>query len=291
MAQTVEFTNATLRASVQDDFFYPFIIETAVIDALYSTTVMRPLMWNTSLVGQASDTRRFPRWPNLVADDVAENVDLVNTEIVSTSVDITVGEIGITIALSDALQEDDILSGIMPYGRQGGLAVKDKMDADAAALLGGFSNSVTADLDEATFLGAIETLETADAPGPYCVVHHPRAVHQLRTDVVANGGNVYAGNPTQERRFGVTYSGYAFSLYEVDVYQTTNTSIIAGTPDTHAGAMFSKGYALAHVAKREARTEFQRDASARLTELNITSRYGVGEVVDEGGVTLLVAVA
>lgn len=285
---TVSFTDATTRATA-DDLYYTSILDSSVIDAIYSTRVMAPLMRNYNLSGKPSNTAKFPRWPALTAASVAETADLANTNIATTSITVTVGEVGITIAVTDALQEDDILAGLAGYGRQGGLALADKMDSDAAALLSGFSNTTgvtSGGLTVASFIGAIGALEARDAPGPYVAVLHPVQVHQLRAAMAASSAS-WVNNVTDQRLGANGNAGFVGNWFGVDVYQSTNvpTNTRSATA-VYDGAIFTKGQALVHVSKRDARSEFERDASARLSEITVTARYGNGELVDEFGQVL-----
>lgn len=282
------FTSATLT-STADDLYYTDIVETSITEAAYSNTVMRGLVKNGSLAGRPSDTLKFPSWPALTAASVAENADLANTAISTGGTSITVGEVGIMVAVSDTLEEDDILSGLAEYGRQGGRALADKMDADIATLVGAFSNTTGDDasaLTYANFIAGLRELEARDAPGPYVAVLHPVQVGQLHNDIQTNGGAFWgAGTQDNDSRFGMMRRAARGEVAGVDIYSTTNTP--TGGTTGYYGGIFSKGEALAFVAKREARVEFDRDASARLTEIVITSRYGVGELVDAWGETLI----
>lgn len=285
---TVSFTNATTRTSA-DDLYEASILDTTIIDAVYSMRVMAPLMRQYSLVGKPSNTAKFPRWPALTAASVAETADLANTQINTTSVTATVGEVGITIALTDALQEDDILAGVSAYGAQAGRALADKQDADAAALLSGFSNTTgvtTGGLTVAAFLGAIGALEARDAPGPYVAVLHPVQVHQLRTAMAASSAS-WVNNVDDNRLGARPGTGFVGQWFGVDVYQSTNAPTnTRSTVAVYDGAIFARNQALVWVEKRAARSETERDASARLTEITVTSRYAVAELVDEYGQVL-----
>src|SRR5690554_5342290 len=125
---SIPILNATTTSSVEE-LIYEEIIDLAVIEATYATRVMVPLMRQDSLAGKPSDTKSYPRWPALTAAAVAETADLTNTEVETTRVTITVGEVGIVITLTDNTQEDDIISGLAEYGAQGGKALADKQDA------------------------------------------------------------------------------------------------------------------------------------------------------------------
>ena len=279
---TASAVNATTRTSAAE-LTQTEVVDANVIEAAYSATVMRPLVRNASLAGRPTNAMNFPAWPALTAAAVAETADLANTQIDTSEIAVTVGEVGILITVTDALQEDDILAGLAAYGQQGGRALADKQDADLAALLASFSNSTGttgAALTQARFLAAIRALDARDAPKPYVAVLHPVQLAQLNSDIATNGGNVMAG--TGDRRVGA--QGVQTNWFGVDIYQTTN---VTNDGTDYFGGIFSRGQALVHVSKREARTEFERDVSFRLTEIAITSRYGVGELVDNYGQEIL----
>lgn len=283
---TVSFTDATTRTTA-DDLYYANILDSSVIDAIYSTRVMAPLVRNYSLAGKPSNTAKFPRWPALTAASVTETADLANTNIATTSVTATVGEVGITIAVTDALQEDDILSGLAEYGAQGGKALADKMDADSASLLSGFSNTTgvtTGGLTVDTFLSAIGALEARDAARPFVTVLHPVQWNQLAKSIASSAATIHSNNT--DRQVG-TQAGYVGNWFGVDIFQSTNVPTnTRSTVAVYDGAIFTRGQALVHVSKRDARSEFERDASARLSEITVTARYADAELVDEYGQVL-----
>lgn len=282
---TVSFTGSTLRET-STHAYDPSVLDTMIISAAYSTAVMAPLMRMDSLAGQNTDTKRFPRWPALTAVAVAENADLAHTPIALTSVSVTAGEVGFSSAISDNLDEDSILNPAA-FAREAGRAVADKWDTDCAALLAAHSNATgvtTGGLTLATFQSAIWKLAGRDAPGPYVAVLSTRQAAQLAADASANGGNIFTNRRDSELE---ARSGYWMSLFGVDIYTTTNVPTgTRGATATDEGAIFSRGQTYVLVAKRGVRVEYERDASARLTEVNVTTRYGVGELVDAYGETL-----
>lgn len=277
------YTAATTTANADELSFYE-LVESAIIDAAYSSTVMRPLVRESNLIGRPSDTAKFPIWPALAAAAVGETTDLANTAINTTSVSITAGEVGIMASLTDEQDEDDILAGPSPYAAQLGKAVADKWDADLAALLAGHSNesgSTGTALTQAKFLTAIRALDSRDAPKPFVAVLHPVQAAQLGNDIVTNGGNIWAqGSGQGDERFGSQDRNMYGRFFGVDVYQSTNVPDDATDYD---GAIFSRGQTYGMVVKREARVEYDRDASMRLTEMVVTARYGVGELIDSYG--------
>lgn len=279
------FTNATTRTSA-DDLYLANVLDTQVIDAAYSAMVMRPLMRNYDLSGKPTDTAKFPRWPALTAASVAETADLANTQIATTSVTATVGEVGIMTTLTDALTEDDILAGVGDYGRQLGMALADKQDADSAALFSGFSNATgvtSGGLTVASILSAVAALAARDVPGPYVGVIHPTQAFQLQTAIAASSSTIWSRDGADNIGNAASYMG---RLLGVEWYQSTNVPTNTRTVAVYDGAIFSANQALVFVSKRDARSEMERDASARATEIVVTSRYAVAELVDTYGQVL-----
>lgn len=277
---------ASTTTSTATETVYAKIITDVLIDAVYSVQVMDQLMRQESLVGQPSNTYSFPVWPSLTAASIAETADLTSTAVDTTNVDISVSEAAaIRIDVTDLLTESSLLRSGTQFAAQGAKAVADKRDADAAALLGGFSTvrgGATA-FDDDRFLSAIIDLQSADAPKPYAFVGYPKQVGEFRNDIVASQASVLTNRSDAE--FGPGNAGFEFEYLSIPVFATSNVpSADAGA--TSAGAMFSVGQALARVDKRPIRMEPQRDASLRATEFNITSVYGQGELVDSWGVTV-----
>lgn len=283
---TASVTNAT-TTTVGDDLSLTEWVESRIIEAAYSATFLRGTVRNTSLAGRATDTDKFPAWPALSAASVAETSDLSNTEINTTNVTITVGEVGIMATLTDAQLEDDILAGIDPYAMQLGKALADKQDADIATLFSSFSNATgdtTNGLSQEDVLGAIRALDSRDTPGQRYGVLHPVQFAQLGLDIVTNGGSVWGADSPQDTRFGNQPPNVG-SIFNIPFWQTTNVPTNTRTNPVYDGAIYSSE-ALAYVSKREARVEFERDASFRLTEVVVTARYGTGELVDDYGEVL-----
>lgn len=281
---TASVTNA-ITTTEGADFSVSELLADGIIEAAYSRTIARPLVRNESLAGDPSDTKKFPAWPAVAAASVAETSDLANTALDPTSVTITVGEIGVMGTVTDNQTEDDILAGLDQYARQYGRAVADKMDADLLALTSGFSNANgdnTNGLSQEDILTAIRALEARDVPGPYRGVLHPVQKGQLGLDIVTNGSSVWSGDSPQDERFGPRN---VMDVFGVMFATSTNVPSNTRTNPVYDGAIWGED-ALAFVTKREPRVEFDRDASFRLTEIVVTARYGVGELVDAYGQAL-----
>jgi len=269
-----------------NDLVYAALINESVIDYARASIIVAPLVKQFSLEGRPGRVLDVPVWGDLSASGVNEGTDLSNTALSTDKVTLTASEVGVMITVTDLLAESDILANLDEYARQLGLAVADKVDSDLCALLaalngGSAVGSTGVNMTDDNFLEALYTLEAANAPKPYHCVLHPRQWADLRADIVGATGTPYSASAAQE----IVNSGFAGVLFGVNVYQTSNVPT-ANTDADRAGAMFSSE-ALALVTKWPGRTELQRDASLRATEIVVTACYGVGELVDGFGVPIV----
>lgn len=263
------------------------IVSRLIIDAAYAMAVMPPLVRVADIAGESTLTMEFPKWPLLEATDLTEGTDASNSAVNTTSVGVTADEAGIMITVTDVL-----LAGaqhnLALFAAELAKALANKIDTDLLAEVADFSNSVgasTEDMTEARFLSAIYTLENGNAMGPFNTVLHPIQVSDLRTALSATTGAVWGGPSAPAGDLGALAS-----LYGVDVFQSTNCASVNSDADRQ-GVMMPAGNqsGLAYVLKTAARTEFQRDASLRATEIVVTSVYGdeCVNVAASGGVSII----
>lgn len=279
-----ETTTATLAS-----FKYAEFISANVIDGTYSKVVMPALVRQENIASDPTLVASVPKWPALTAAAVAEATDLTSSAITPTDQTITASEVGIMTVLTDKAQVSSIISRLAEFGQQLGKAVADKIDADLCALLvalnGGTAVGTSGtNMTVANLLSAVNTVEKADAPMPYVCVLHPQQIHDLRTDLAAATGVIYTS--VVNERIGVTENGYQFDLYNIPIYATTNVPT-ANTAADYAGGLFSRGVALGMALKWGPKTELERNASLRGTEIVATTCYGVGELVDTYGVPIV----
>lgn len=264
------------------------IVSRLVIDAAYAQAVMPPLVRVADISADATLNVDFPRWPLLSASDLTEATDMSNTAVNTTSTVVSADEAGIMITVTDMLLNGSGLGGLEPFAEELGKALANKIDADILSSVASFTNSVGtsgANLTEANFLSAIYTLELGGAKGPFVAVLHPYQVSNLRSAIAASTGAVWGGPSAPAGDLGSLGT-----LYGVDVIQSTNCASVNANADRQ-GAMMPIGNSsgLAYVLKTGAKTEFQRDASLRATEIVVTAVYGHGCVNTDakGGVKIV----
>ena len=249
------------------------IISRLIIDAAYAGAVMPPLCRVADIGAETTNTVEFPKWPLLSAADLTEGTDASNTAVNTTSVSVTADEAGLMITVTDMLLNSAVTGGLEPYATELGKALANKIDTDLLAEVADFTNSVGAsgtNISEANFLSAIYTLENGNAVGPFVAVLHPIQIADLRAALAATTGAVWGGPSAPGGDLGAMSS-----LYGVDIFQSTNCASVASDADRQ-GVMMPMGNqsGLAYVIKVGAKTELERNASLRATEIVVTAVYG-----------------
>lgn len=264
------------------------IVSRLVIDAAYAEAVLPPLVRVADISSETTLSVEFPKWPLLAASDLTEAADMSNTAVNTASTVLTADEAGIMITVTDMLLNGAGLGGLEPFATELGKALANKIDADLLASASSFTNSVGStgvDMTEDDFLSAIYTLELGNAKGPFVAVLHPYQVSNLRHAIAASTGAVWGGPSAPAAELGSMGT-----LYGVDIVQSTNCASVNANAD-RLGVMMPLGNqsGLAYVLKTGAKTEFQRDASMRATEIVVTAVYGHGCVntAANGGVKII----
>ena len=272
-----------------DDLRYAAVINEDVIRELRGANVAAKLCLNKSLAGKPSKAMDFPMWPLMTCGSLTEGIDIGSDAISTTKATVTAGEIGLMSTITDVLTLSDILDGLDGYSGCLGRALGTKLDADICALFSGFDNLVGvsgSDFTEAQFLQAMGYLEVSNAPRPYVAVLHPQQTQDFRAALSTTTGVIHSSNGvaagTREIG-GIDQNGWWGNLYQVDIFSTTNVPT-ANTAADRSGGMFSRNYALGLCPKYISRTELERDASLRATEIVCTSFYGAAELSDTCGV-------
>ena len=236
-----------------------------------------------------------PKVGQMSMSDLVDGQDIVDEEDIGmTTVDLTASEVGAKVILTDKLvrqASDNVFSMI---GRQLGDGMARKKDGDVLDLytnlnegtkLGQTTKELTAD----NITACIATAKANKFGSQLYILHHPNAVAALAASAAAT-----ASATSSEISSGWSadllknfYSGLR-PINGVSIFEDGNIS--EDSNGDGIGVIADKG-AMAVLTSVETKTERQRDASLRATEVVMTSDYGVFELDDSRGAGLLYKVS
>ena len=270
---------AATTSTTLDDLFANIIAQARF--TAEEESLMLGLVTRYDIAGNEGKVIQVPKYPAITAAALTEGTDMTSTTVSTSSVDITVAEVGAQVVLTD-LAAMGSGNPAQELGTVLGNAIATKMDVDLLALFDGFSTSIGAAAQEITvadLFKAAATLRNAKAQGDIFAVVHPFHAYQLKANLTNTFANPNGGD-AQNTAMANSYFG---TIAGVDIYESANI-VIDGNDDAK-GAVFSRE-ALAIAMKRDFQIETQRDASLRAFELNATAIYGVGELDDTYGVEM-----
>jgi len=268
---------ASTTSSSLDDLFVSIVAQarfTAEEESLLAGLVTR-----YDIGSQAGKTIQVPKYPAITAGNLTEGTDLSSTEVSTSSVTVTVGEVGAQVFLTD-MATMGAGNPAVELGTVLGNAIATKMDKDIIALFDGFSSSIGATTQEVTVADLFKAqamLRANKASGPMFAVLHPYQTYALKANLTNTFANPNGGDAQNQ----AMRTGYVGTIAGIDVYESANVEI-DGSGDAK-GAIFTRE-ALCLAMKRDFQIEPQRDASLRGFELNATAVYGVAELDDSFGV-------
>jgi len=271
---------AATTSSTLDDLFANIIAQARF--TAEESSLLIGLVTQYNIGSQAGKTIQVPKYPQISASALTEGTDLTSTTVSTSSVSITVAEVGAQVLLTD-LATMGAGNPASELGTVLGNAIATKIDTDLIALFDGFGTSfgsAGAETSVADLFKAAATLRANKVTGSIAAVVHPYQAYAIKANLTNTFANPNGGDAQNE----AMRNGYVGTIAGIDVYESANVTI-DGSGDCK-GAVFAPE-ALAIAMKRDFNIEPQRDASNRAWELNATAVYGVGELDDSYGVEIL----
>ena len=271
---------AATTSTTLDDLFVNIIAQARF--TAEEQSLMMGLVTRYDIGADAGKTIQVPKYPAITAADLTEGTDMSSTTVSTSSVTISVGEVGAQVVLTDVAA----MGAGNPAEELGtvlGNSIATKMDKDLIALFDGFSStlgSAGTEITVADLFKAAATLRSNKVTGPMYAVVHPFQAYQLK----ANLTNTFANPNGGDAQNTAMVNAYVGTIAGIDVYESANITVDGS--DDAKGAVFAPE-AMAIAMKRDFQIEPQRDASLRAFELNATAVYGVGELDDSFGVEML----
>lgn len=239
-----------------------------------------------SLEGAPGKTMDFPTYSQFTAYDVSEGTDHTNSQALSTSkISITATEKIALTTITDLALESAREDVAREAGKELGLAMAAKIDADVMALFTGLNNTVGSTGVNCSYqnvLDGVNLLTTANAPSPYLCVIHPQQWYDLLTEsnspLTASTGY---GRMAEE----AGYNYFVAQIYGTQVAVHPSVPLVNSNAD-RGGAILSDR-ALGFLWKWRPRIAYERDESLRAFEVVMTACYGLAELDGTMGVAVV----
>ena len=227
-----------------------------------------------------------PKVGQMSMSDLQDGIDIVDEEDIGmTTVDLTAAEVGAKIVITDKLSRQSAENVFSIIGRQLGDGMARKKDSDVTALYSGFGTDIGSAGRSMSLANVSATVAYAKGNkfgSQVYIVQHPFAVWDIANTAVTASTTYPVPNGWSQDLLGNFFSGLR-PINGVPIFEDGNITIDAS--DDAIGVCADKT-ALAVLKSVDTRTERQRDASLRATEVVITADYGVFELDDSKGVAL-----
>ena len=229
-----------------------------------------------------------PKISQMSMSDLVDGQDIVDEEEIGmTTVDLTASEVGAKVILTDKLVRQSADNVFTMIGRQLGDGMARKKDTDIHALYSSLNSGTVLGGTGPTYMkasnvqGMIAYAKANKFGNQLYILHHPNAVAYLAKEVAttASATSSEITNGWSADLLKNFYSGLR-PMNGVSIFEDGNITEDSGGDGV--GVIADKT-AMAVLSSVDTRTERQRDASLRATEVVITSDYGVFELDDSRG--------
>ena len=227
-----------------------------------------------------------PKVGQMSMSDLVDGQDIIDEEEIGmTTVDLTAAEVGARIVITDKLARQSAENVFSIIGRQLGDGMARKKDTDVTALYSGFSTDIGSAGRSMSLANVSATVAYAKGNrfgSQVYIVQHPFAVWDIANTAVTASTTYPVPAGWSADLLGNFFSGLR-PINGVPIFEDGNITI--DSSDDAVGVCADRS-ALGVVKSVDTRTERQRDASLRATEVVITADYGVFELDDSKGVAL-----
>ena len=258
--------------------------------AAYEQSVARQLVTTFDVPANAGKVLQVPVYSAVTAGDLSEATAPSSADTNTTSVDITLAEIGTYFEVSDMLRDSAERNVIADLGANAGRAIAEKMDEDVFALFNSFAGSVGTEDSAVTvdnIFEAVATLRANKITGPLAAVLGPRQALQLKKELATTGGANLTANEVGNSVLRGYYIGslagcqiFESSLVKSDLDTDTDTEL------NMVGAVFAPS-AIGHAMRGGINMETQRQAAKRSEDIMMTAVTGEAILQNAHGVKIV----
>ena len=237
---------------------------------------------------KGTKTVTVPKVSQMTVRDLVDGQDIIDEEEIGmTTVDLTASEVGAKVIITDKLLRQSTTNTFSMIGRQLGDAMARKKDTDVldlyqnlngGTLLGGTGPTY---MKSSNLQGIIAYAKANKFGNQLYILHHPNAVAYLSKEAAtaASTAAIELSSGWSVDLLKEFWSGLR-PMNGVSIFEDGNITEDSGGDGI--GVIADKT-AMAVLTSVETRTEQQRDASLRATEIVLTSDYGVFELDDSRG--------
>ena len=241
-------------------------------------------------LGKGEKTVTVPTVGQMTMSNLQDGIDIIDEEDIGmTTVDLTASEVGAKVILTDKLVRQSAPNVMSIIGRQLGDGMARKKDTDVHSLYSSLNGGTTVGaatkfMKASNVQGAIAFAKANKFGSQVYILHHPNSVAYLSKEAATVASAVTNGIPdgwTADllKNF---WSGLR-PMNNVAIFEDGNLTV--DSDDDAVGVIADKS-AMAVLVSVDTRTERQRDASLRATEVVMTADYGVFELDDSRGAPL-----
>ncbi len=265
----------------------PKIIAEATL-RVYEYSRLLPLVRVKETSGTPGLTTTFPKFPTIVAADVAETDDTPETTVSSDAVEVKVSEKELNVPLTDlaaeAAGEEEIIAIL---GTLLGSGMARKLDRDIAATFSQFTKSfgtAGASLAIGSVSKGVTFLDVQEAPGQMYGALHPYQTPGIKDSLTNAFGDGAKNVPSEMKANEIIYANYIGTLSGAHFLETP--AIQADVNDDAYGAVFSP-LAIGVNMKKMFEFEPERKGSKRITHLLAHGMWAAKAINADWGVKLL----
>lgn len=255
-------------SSINSELFANLVVEAQL--AAYEQSVARQIATVFDAPVNAGKVLQVPVWAGVSADNLTEGTAPNAKDTNTTSVSITLGEVGVYHQVTDMLRDSSYSNVAATLGEASGRAIAEKMDADLFALFSGFTGDAGPgagqELTAGHIMKAVATLRSRKITGPFYAVVTPAQAYALKaalTATTAYTANTNVGNGILSNYFVANIAGCT----------VIESPLIALSGTDAVGAVFAAG-ALGHAMRGTLTYEATRQAQNRATDLMVTAVAG-----------------
>jgi len=239
-------------------------------------------------LGKGNKSVTVPKVGQMTISDLTDGQDIIDTEEIGmTTVDLTSSEVGAKVVLTDKLVAQSVTNVFNMVGRQLGDGMARKKDNDVTALYQNLDATLGLATRPFSVLNATGCIAYAKANRfgtQLYMIHHPNAVAAfVKSGAVTPSATYPVPDGWSADLLKDFYVGLR-PLNGVSLFEDGNITV--DSLDDAYGAIADKS-AIATLTSQKVRTERERDASLRGTELVMTADYGVFELDGSKGAALL----